>query len=70
MGVKPCILVNSNDQDHISDDFNHPEFIASPNDCRNPVFSSLIGIELLLTAGEAAKLRNGSLGPKYIKATK
>ena len=57
--MKPCRLVRSNDQDRISDDLNHPESIASPNDCRNSVISSLIGSEDLLTAGgEALKLRN------------
>jgi len=51
MGMKPCRLVNSNDQDHISDDLNRPESTASPNDCRNSVISSLVGSEDLLTAG-------------------
>jgi len=60
MGMNPCRLVNSNDQDHISDDLNHPEPTASPNDCRNPVISSSVGSEDLLSAGaEAAKLCNG-----------
>jgi hypothetical protein len=59
MGVKPCRLVNNNDQDHISGDLNHPESTASPNDCRNSVISSLIGSEGLTAGGEAAKLRNG-----------
>jgi hypothetical protein len=58
--MKPCRPVTSNDQNHISDDLNHLEFIASPNDCSNSVISSLVNSEDLLTAvGEAAKLRNG-----------
>jgi hypothetical protein len=52
MGMKPCRLVNSKDQDHISDSLNHPESTASPNNCRNPVISSLIRSEDLLTEGE------------------
>jgi hypothetical protein len=52
MGMKPCRLVNSNDQDHISDDLNRPESTASPNDCRNSVISSLVGSEDLFNWGE------------------
>lgn len=68
MGMNPCRLVNSNDQDHISDDLNHPEPTASPNDCRNPVISSSVDSENLLSAGaEAAKLCNESTSRRLNK---
>jgi len=60
MGITPCRLVNSKDQDRISYDSNHPEATASPDDSRNSVISSLVASEDFLTAGgEATKLRDG-----------
>ena len=64
MRITPCRLVNIKEQDHISDDLNHPEATASPGDSRNTVISSLIASEDFLTAGgEAAELLNGWLRP-------